>query len=107
MTDSGSDVRAGDDKPALSNLLQIYALLANTSVNELEARYAGKGYGAFKSDLAEVVVAALSPIQSRFVELEADPSVAREILRDGAERAREQAAAKVRLVRDRIGLAVD
>ncbi len=107
VTDSGSEVRAGEDKPALTNLLQIYSLLSGTSVNELETRYAGKGYGAVKNDLAEVVVTALAPIQSRFAELEADPSVARDILRDGAERARVQAAAKISLVRDRIGLAVD
>ena len=63
VTDSGADVVAAPDKPALTNLLTIYSLLSGESVPALEERYAGMGYGAFKSDLAEVVVSALAPIQ--------------------------------------------
>ena len=53
VTDSGGEVRAGEDKPALTNLLSIYSLFSGVSIRELEERYQGKGYGAFKSDLAE------------------------------------------------------
>ncbi len=104
VTDSGSDVQAGPDKPALTNLLTICSLFSGEPVPAIEARYAGKGYGAFKSDLAEVVVAAISPIQTRLAELEADPSITERALRDGADRARAIAAPKLDLVRDRIGL---
>jgi tryptophanyl-tRNA synthetase len=104
VTDSDGVVRFGEDKPAVSNLLSIYSLLSGDSIHALESRYAGKGYGAFKSDLAENVVAALIPIQRRFVELERDPSVALAVLARGAERARAQASAKMTHVRERMGL---
>jgi tryptophanyl-tRNA synthetase len=70
----------------------------------IETRYAGKGYGAFKSDLAEVVVSSLAPIQSRLADLNQNPEVAQAILTEGAERARTRAAVKMYDVRDRMGL---
>ena len=104
VTDSGSDVIAAPDKPALTNLLTIYSLLSGISITDLEERYAGKGYGAFKRDLAEVVVDALSPIQGRLAELDSDPTIARDVLQDGAARARTRAQAKMAIVRDRMGI---
>jgi tryptophanyl-tRNA synthetase len=104
VTDSGSDVIAASDKPALTNLLTMYGLLSGEPIPAIEARYAGKGYGAFKSDLAEVVVASLAPIQTRIAQLNNDPGVARTILEDGAERARVRASAKMTQVRERMGL---
>lgn len=104
VTDSGSEVRSGPDKPALSNLLSMYSLFSGVPVAGLEVRYEGKGYGVFKSDLAEVVVEALRPIQDKFAELESDPSIAREVLSDGAERAGEFARKKMVLVNERMGL---
>jgi tryptophanyl-tRNA synthetase len=104
VTDSGSEVSAGPDKPALTNLLTIYSLFSGESVPEIEDRYAGKGYGAFKTDLAEVVVDRLAPIQARLVALTDDPAAAPRILAAGADRARERASAKMAQVRDRMGL---
>jgi tryptophanyl-tRNA synthetase len=104
VTDSGTEVVAAPDKPALTNLLTIYSLLSGESVPELEARYAGKGYGAFKSDLAEVTVEALAPMQQRLAELTAQPEIARRVLQDGADRARSRAAPKMDEVRDRMGI---
>jgi tryptophanyl-tRNA synthetase len=104
VTDSGSDVIAAPDKPALTNLLGIYSLFAGLPVAEIEERYTGKGYGAFKTDLAEVVVEALTPFQQRFAELQAEPAIARNVLADGAARARAQAAAKMQIVQERMGL---
>ncbi|MGI8477758.1 MAG: tryptophan--tRNA ligase [Thermomicrobiales bacterium] len=106
VTDSGGDVRSGDDKPALTNLLTIHSLFSGNTIAELEDRFAGQGYGAFKSDLAETVVAALTPIQARLAEFAANPDHALTILRAGGEQARTLAHAKVTLVRDRMGLAV-
>ncbi len=107
VTDSDGEVLFREDKPALSNLLSIYSLLSDEAIPVIEARYAGRGYGAFKSDLAEIVVNALAPIQKRFVELERDPRVALDVLAKGADQAREQASAKMTLVRERMGLDLD
>jgi tryptophanyl-tRNA synthetase len=104
VTDSGTEVIARPDKPALTNLLTIYSLLSGDPIPAIEARYAGKGYGALKSDLADVVVSSLAPIQTRLAELNDDPEIARAILQDGAERARSRAAAKMDQVRDRMGI---
>lgn len=104
VTDSGSEVLAAPDKPALTNLLTIYSLLNGEPIPAIENRYAGKGYGAFKSDLAEVVVSSLAPIQARLAELNQNPEVAQTVLTDGAERARTRAAVKMTKVRDRMGL---
>jgi tryptophanyl-tRNA synthetase len=104
VTDSGSEVRAAPDKPALTNLLGIYALLSNEPVGEIEDRYAGKGYGAFKTDLATIVVDAVRPIRERLLEYEANPDYAIGILAEGAERARAHAVPKMQAVRERMGL---
>ncbi|CAA9541175.1 MAG: Tryptophanyl-tRNA synthetase [uncultured Thermomicrobiales bacterium] len=104
VTDSGSDVVSGPGKPALTNLLTIYALLGDDTVSALEERYAGKGYGAFKSDLGEAVVAALAPIQRRLGELQSEPEHVATVLATGADRARTRASAKMAQVRDRMGL---
>jgi tryptophanyl-tRNA synthetase len=104
VTDSGVEVIARPEKPALSNLLTIYSLFSGRPIPEIEQQYAGQGYGAFKSDLAEVVVEALRPIQTRLADLEADPSYATEVLQDGAERAGSFARNKMTVVYDRMGL---
>ena len=104
VTDSGSEVVAAPDKPALTNLLTIYSLLSEEPITTIEARYAGKGYGAFKSDLADIVVSSLSPIQARLADLTQHPEIARSVLNDGTERARSRANAKMIEVRDSMGL---
>ena len=104
VTDSASEIVSTPDKPALANLISIYALLTEQSHQEVEAHFAGKGYGAFKTELGEVVVDAIRPIQERLAELEAQPEVAIGVLAEGAARARTLAAAKMELVRDRMGI---
>ena len=96
VTDSGTEVRGGPDKPALTNLLDIYSALTGEPVADIEARYEGKGYADFKADLGEVVVEALAPIQARIRELEADKSYTLEVLKTGAERAEAIAGAHAR-----------
>ncbi|HUD38017.1 MAG TPA: tryptophan--tRNA ligase [Streptosporangiaceae bacterium] len=104
VTDLGSEVRFDEEgKPGVTNLLRIYAALSGTSVAELEQRYAGVGYGAFKKDLAEVVVDALAPIRERTEKMLADESELDRLLADGAARARQVASATMAQVRDRIG----
>jgi tryptophanyl-tRNA synthetase len=104
VTDSGTEVRGGPDKPALANLLEIYSILAGDSVEAIETRYEGRGYSDFKAELAEVVVEALAPIQARIRELEADKSYTLEVLKTGAERAEALAERTLAKARERIGL---
>ncbi len=105
VTDPGSEIRADEErKPGLTNLLRIYSALSGEPVPELEARYAGAGYGAYKKDLAEVVVATFSPVRERTHAILADLPALDRVLAHGAANARKVAAATMTAVRDRIGL---
>jgi tryptophanyl-tRNA synthetase len=104
VTDSGSEVRAGTDKPGVTGLLELHAALSGDTIAALEDRFADAGYGAFKRSVADVVVAYLEPIWARHDELMADPAELQAILRRGAERARELAVPKMEQVRERTGL---
>ena len=103
-TDSGSEIAASPDKPAITNLLDIYAGLTDVPVPEIEEQYRGKGYGDLKKDLAEVVVEGLSPIRDRTRELLDNPRELDEILEAGAEKAREIARSTLREAWTRMGL---
>jgi tryptophanyl-tRNA synthetase len=104
VTDMGSEVTADDEaKPGVTNLLRIYSALTGTGIDALEQQYAGSGYGAFKKDLAEVVVDALAPVRERTEKMLADEAELDRLLADGAARAREVARATMALVRDRVG----
>jgi tryptophanyl-tRNA synthetase len=104
VTDSGSDVRAAEDKLALTNLLTIHSLLSGESIAQLEQRYAGKGYADFKRDLADVVVESLAPFQRRMAELQADRAYTLGVLKDGAERAEAIATRTLAKAKERVGL---
>lgn len=104
VTDSGTEIVAAPDKPALTNLLTIFSLVADVPIAELEERYAGKGYGQFKKDLAEATVQAIQPIQERLARFEANPDEVRAILAHGAAQARSVAAPKMAQVKSRMGL---
>jgi tryptophanyl-tRNA synthetase len=104
VTDAGREVRVAEDKPGISNLLRILAGLSGRSVAELEADFAGRGYGEFKSEVAETVVAAVKPIQTRYRELLADPAELDRLVAIGADRARGIATETMRTVRERVGL---
>ena len=84
VTDSGREVRRGDDKPGVTNL----SSLTGDSVDAIEARYGDAGYGQFKTDVGDAVAEALQPIQERYRELRADPVELQRLLARGAEKAR-------------------
>ncbi|MCU6713067.1 tryptophan--tRNA ligase [Paenibacillus sp. J5C_2022] len=91
VTDSDMNVRYDwDAKPAVSNLLEIYSVFSEEPIPVIEKRYEGQGYGAFKKELAEVVIAKLEPIQQRYEEIVHSEELDR-ILKDGARRAAEVA----------------
>jgi tryptophanyl-tRNA synthetase len=104
VTDSGSEVRADEQaKPGITNLLRIYSALTGETVASLEQRYAGAGYGAFKKDVAEVVVNAFAPIRERTEKILADEAGLDRLLAHGAARAQRVAGPTMTAVRDRVG----
>lgn len=104
VTDSGSEVRAGADKPAVTNLLDLFGAVTGMPITDLEQHFAGKGYGDFKSELAEAVNGALRPVRDRYAALRGDPATVEAALARGAERARQVAQATMGTVRRRLGL---
>ncbi|WP_341281514.1 tryptophan--tRNA ligase [Paenibacillus sp. FSL H8-0537] len=102
-TDSGREVKydvAG--KPEISNLMSIYANCAGLTIEEVEARYEGQGYGPFKKALAEQVVSVLEPLQTRYQEIRASGEI-HDILKQGAERAAEIADRTLAGAKERMG----
>lgn len=104
VTDSGREIKYDPEaKPAISNLLSIYSLMADKPINELEKKYAGKSYVEFKNDLASALIAKLTPIQKKYMELAKDKESVLEILKKGAEEAREVAERTMREVKRKVG----
>ncbi|MGE7714883.1 tryptophan--tRNA ligase [Priestia megaterium] len=104
VTDSEGIVRYNkENKPGISNLLSIYSILANKSIEDIEAMYEGKGYGDFKADTAKVVAEALAPIQKRYYEL-VDSSELDDILDQGADKANATANKMLRKMRNAMGI---
>ncbi len=105
VTDSGSQVEAGADKPALTNLLTIHSMLAGKSIDELQELYAGKGYGEFKQALADLIVKELEPLQHTHSQLmKPGSNKIDEALEHGWWRASELANAKLGEVKELLGL---
>lgn len=106
VTDSDGVVRADlENKPGITGLLSLLSAIENVPIASLEERYDGKGYGDFKKDVAEAVVALLEPLQARHAELAADPGEVVRLLKIGADHARSLAVPTVELARERIGFA--
>lgn len=104
VTDTGREVVFDpENKPGVSNLLGIYSALSGQAVSELEERYAGRGYGDLKKDLAEVVCDRLAPLRARALELLDDPAQLDAILAEGADRARDLAGPKLDAVYQAVG----
>ncbi|WP_110114580.1 tryptophan--tRNA ligase [Bacillus sp. CGMCC 1.16541] len=104
VTDSEGIVKFDkENKPGISNLLGIYSILENKSIEEIEVMYEGKGYGDFKADVAKVVINALTPIQERYYEL-LDSEELDAILDQGAEKANTAANNMLRKMRNAMGI---
>ncbi|MBL7078147.1 tryptophan--tRNA ligase [Candidatus Shapirobacteria bacterium] len=88
VTDSGKEIVFKKEKLAISNLLGIYSQLGNISIEELEKKYQGKGYGEFKKDLVEAVVEFLKPIQKKYYRIMKNQEGLEKILKQGGEKAR-------------------
>jgi tryptophanyl-tRNA synthetase len=104
VTDTDGEVRADEAaKPGVTNLLRIFSALNGESISGLEQRYAGRGYGDLKKDLAQVVTDALAPIRERTAKLLADEAELDKLLAVGASRAGAIARQTMTTVRDRVG----
>ena len=88
VTDSGREVRRGEDKPGITNLIDILAVARGIGQDEVEREFEGAGYGDFKKAVAEGVVELLAPVRERYAELRPDEAaleaVARRRRREGA-----------------------
>ena len=104
VTDSGRDVLHDPEaKPGISNLIEIMSVATGEPVAAIESRYDGSGYGTFKEDVAEAVIALLDPIQRRYAELRSDEGELRRLLEVGAEKAREASAPTLSRMYDVMG----
>jgi tryptophanyl-tRNA synthetase len=102
VTDSGTEIRFDESRPAINNLLTIYHLLTNKSQPEIEDHFRGKGYAALKQDLADVCIEFLKPIQERVRGIDDDRLD--QILEQGAERAEAIAQMTLRKAKAAMGL---
>jgi tryptophanyl-tRNA synthetase len=103
VTDSGREVRRADDKPGISNLIEIMSVATGEPMEAIEAEFADAGYGDFKSAVGEAVVELLAPIQERFHELRADEAELHRLLAMGAEKARAASTPTLAAMYERMG----
>ncbi|BDG42367.1 tryptophan--tRNA ligase [Saccharococcus caldoxylosilyticus] len=104
VTDSEGVIRYDKEKkPGISNLLNIYSILAGKTIEELEQEYAGKGYGVFKADLAQVIIDTLTPIQEKYYDW-LESSMLDQVLDEGAEKANKTATEMLEKMEQAMGL---
>ena len=105
VTDTGKEVVFDEkNKPGISNLLTIHSALSGKTIADIENSFAHKGYGEFKSEVADVVATYFTPIRKKAEELLADSQGLQKILAEGADKARAVASATLASVYDAIGL---
>ncbi len=104
VTDSGNEVRRAPDKTGITNLIEIMAAVNGTAPAEIENQFDGAGYGAFKTAVAEAVVAYLAPVRERYAQLRADQTALERTLDAGAEKARAIASQTMLDVRQAMGV---
>jgi tryptophanyl-tRNA synthetase len=106
VTDSGSEIRFSEkeEKAGISNLLTIYSNLTDLNISDIELKYAGKGYGDFKKDLADIVVEKLTPIKLKHDDLMKNKDYLESVLKNGAENAQKKAWKILSKVYRKVGL---
>ncbi len=103
VTDSGAEVRAGDDKPGVTNLLTIMSACTGRSLDVLQSEFVGKGYGDFKKAVADAVVATLDPVRLRYDDLIKDREALNKVFKAGAEQAQAVAFKTLSKVNRKVG----
>ena len=103
VTDSGREIRRGDDKRGISNLIDILSVATGKTPGEIEIAYEDAGYGEFKTDVGEAVVALLAPVRELYDELRADEDELLRLLTIGAEKAAAASAPTLAAMYERMG----
>jgi tryptophanyl-tRNA synthetase len=104
QADSGREILRREDKPGISNLIEIMAAARGIAPEQIEREFEGSGYGDFKTAVAESVIAWLAPVRERYPELRADDDELEGILESGADRARAIARETLADVREAMGV---
>ena len=104
VADSGREVRHDlEEKPGVSNLIELMTVATGESIQEVEARFDGQGYGDFKESLGDALVELIEPIQARYRGLRSEPGELGRLLSVGAEKAREASAPTLAEMYERMG----
>lgn len=103
VTDSIGEVRYNDEQLGIKNLMNIYSVFSGDSIEEIENRYQGIGYGKFKEDVAEVVVQGLAPIQERYNDLMKNKDYLEKVYKEGSEKANYASMKTLRKVYKKVG----
>jgi tryptophanyl-tRNA synthetase len=103
VTDSGREIRRGDDKPGITNLIEILSVATGKTPEAIEAEYESAGYGQFKSDVGEAVVELFRPVSERYLELRSDEPELLRLLAVGADKAREASLPTLTTMYERMG----
>ena len=104
VTDSGSEVVRGPDKPGITNMIEILATVRGATPAEVERSFAGLRYGDFKTAVGDEVAEWLAPVRERYGELRADEAALEGVLEAGAEKARAIASVTLADVREAMGV---
>jgi tryptophanyl-tRNA synthetase len=104
VTDSGTDVRRGPDKPGITNLIEVLSVVRGVEPERIEDEFDGQGYGAFKGAVAEAVVDYLAPTRERYAEIREDEDELERVLAAGTEKARSIASDTLADVREVMGV---
>jgi tryptophanyl-tRNA synthetase len=105
VTDSGKEIKFDEkNKPAISNLLNIYHLFSKKTIADIEKKYQDKGYAEFKKDLAEVIIEELKTFQDKRKQFEKNPQQVKKILAEGANKARKIAEKTISEAKKKMGL---
>ena len=103
VTDSIGVVAYNDEQAGLKNLINIYSVLTNKTVDEIVKKYEGKGYGDFKGDLAEIVADSLEPIRNKYEKLIKDKDYLEKVYSEGAEKAKRKTKKMLSKVQRKVG----
>ncbi len=104
VTDSGNEIVVREDKPGVSNLINIYAAICDKAPADVEKEFAGQGYGTFKIAVGEAVAAAFEPIRREYARYIADKAYLASVAKDGADKASYLAEKTLRKVKKKVGL---
>lgn len=104
VTDSGTQILYSESNPGIANLMTIYSVLTGKSFPEIETEFTGKMYGHLKMALIEIINQKLAPIQKKHSELMNDQTHLQNLMKKGADKARERASQTLKTVYDRVGM---